>query len=357
MTAGSWTVGTPVYANSKLYANKVWSGTDGKTEAWSGGTRIKWNDYSMTHQKWVASGPHLAENFGVGSISNTSSSSLKSLCGWNANDDLRLLAKLSEVVRGHSFDLGVNIAEAKESYRTIVGNLAAIGKALVAVKHLRFGDAFRALGVPHDGWKTLRSRDISGRWLELQYGWKPLVSQSYEAAKALEAVTGPRVLKFFASVGTKHGSYDGSQVPGQFKYPLAVSYSKRIHAELYEEVGLNRSLALVNPLQIAWEVVPYSFVVDWFLPIGTYLSVWQIIPSLKGRFLTTERWSQKLTGVVLKPGHQVEYNGTVKTESWFRIVRTVSSSLAVPAPTFNRVDKALSPGHLKNAVALIHQLL
>ena len=32
------------------------------------------------------------------------------------------------------------------------------------------------------------------------------------------------------------------------------------------------SLGLVNPLEIVWEVTKYSFVVDWFLPIGPWLS-------------------------------------------------------------------------------------
>jgi hypothetical protein len=29
---------------------------------------------------------------------------------------------------------------------------------------------------------------------------------------------------------------------------------------------------LINPLSIGWEVIPYSFVVDWFAPIGNTLS-------------------------------------------------------------------------------------
>jgi hypothetical protein len=31
-------------------------------------------------------------------------------------------------------------------------------------------------------------------------------------------------------------------------------------------------LGLTNPLEVAWELVPFSFVADWFLPIGNYLS-------------------------------------------------------------------------------------
>lgn len=29
---------------------------------------------------------------------------------------------------------------------------------------------------------------------------------------------------------------------------------------------------LLNPLEVIWELVPLSFVADWFLPIGDYLS-------------------------------------------------------------------------------------
>lgn len=33
-----------------------------------------------------------------------------------------------------------------------------------------------------------------------------------------------------------------------------------------------QSLGLLDPLTLAWELIPFSFVVDWFLPVGTYLS-------------------------------------------------------------------------------------
>lgn len=378
MTAGSWTVGSSAYANSKLYAQKTWSGTDGKFEAWQGGTRVKWNNYAMVHWRWTST--IKTSDFGVGSISKQTPATLKSLTGWSANDDLRLLAKLAERIKGHSFDLGINIAEGKKTYEQILGNLTSIGKALVALKHGHPGQALRHLGVPRGSYSSpirrrgvevgrarnwrgeLTTQDVTGRWLEMQYGWLPLVSQSYEAAKALAAATGPRRLKFYASVGNKSATYEGSQSPTVYTYPVSVTYGQRIHAELYEDVGLNRSLGLVDPLAIAWEVVPYSFVVDWFIPIGTYLSVWSMIPSLKGRFLTTTRIGQKAGGFALKPGVTnpfviAGYGGTTKVERWFRIDRSISSSLAVPLPTFNSLPRALSPKRLLNAVSLIHQLL
>lgn len=358
MTSGSWTISDGVnYTDQSYFSSKFWSGGDGKTETWPGGIRAKWNNYSMEHQRFTCVKPQTFHGYGV--ISDKSVSSLQSRCKWTANDDLALLDKLARAVRGHQFDLGVNIAEASKTYSSIVGNLRSIGTALVSLKHGNIAGAFRQLGVPSRRQRRLRAKDVSGRWLEMQYGWIPLVSQSFEAAKALEAITGPRVLRFRASSATKHGSYDGTQNPFTWGYPVAVSYSKRLLAELSEDLSLQRSLALVDPLQIAWELVPYSFVVDWFIPVGTYLSAWAIIPRLQGRFLTTTRVGQKAGAVEPRANWIANplWKNLNKHDQWFKIDRVVSSSLSMPTPTFKPVPKALSPRHLLNAVALIHQLL
>lgn len=360
MTTGGWSIGTSSYYNSKIYASKSWTGGDGKYEAWLGGTRIKWNSYTMERRRWTS----VIEdsNYGIGSITPLSASSASSLVGWSANDDLRLLAKLWESIRGHSFDLGINIAEASKTYSGIVQNLRSLGSALISLKHGHVGNAFRYLGVAGRrrsfATRRLNTSDVTGRWLEMQYAWMPIVHDSYQAAKALEALTGPRALRFTASVGTKRATYNGTQVPGAFDYLVSVSVSKRLQAELYEDASFARTLGLVDPASIAWEVVPYSFVVDWFIPVGTYLSVWSSIPSLKGRFLSTTRIGQKHSGYrVISAAGNPGYNGTKKTDEWFRIERTASSSLSVPMPTFNSVPKALSPKRILNAVALIHQAL
>ena len=370
MTTGSWTAGSPVFAPLKVgsvdYAEKTWSGGNGKTETWSGGNRIKWNNYTMYNRErhntavkaswgdYVHWPVYVQDHVGA---------TVENIVGWSANDELRLLSKLAEQVRGHSFDLGINLAESRESYKTILGNLQSIGAALVNFKHGRIGNGLRYLGVTgrraRGVTRRLNALDVSGRWLEMQYAWLPMVSQSFEAAKALEALTGPRVFRFVTSIGTKRGSYNASTTP-IYSSTAWLSYSVRIYTELSENIGVGRSLGLVDPVQIAWEVVPYSFVVDWFIPIGTYLSVWQTIPALNGRFLTVRRYGNKgpsKVNVIDSSGENWRYGLARGRERIFRISRTVSTSLAVPKPTFNSVPKALSPKRLLNAVALIHQAL
>jgi hypothetical protein len=150
---------------------------------------------------------------------------------------------------------------------------------------------------------------------------------------------------------------DRSNSPSIYIYPVHWTYSKRIKADLYEDISVARSLGMVDPLQVAWEIVPYSFVVDWFLPVGSFLSAWAVIPKLRGRFLTIERAGAKAVGLIWKPGQPIfSWKNSNKKEQWFATTRT-AGALNVPLPTFKRLPKALSPAHLYNAVALIHQLL
>jgi hypothetical protein len=360
MTTGSWSIGN--FTTGPYAASKVWSGADGKYESWQGGIRAKWNSYTLTHRvmSQVVNPPL---NSYVSALPQYTLAQMKSNVGWTANDELRLLNKLAEQVRGHSFDLGVNVAEASKSYGTVVSNLRSVGSALWHLKHGRLGQASRVLGYGRSSQgilaRRLNSKDLTGRWLETQYAFMPLISQSYEAAKALESLTKHRVLKFTATSSLRKVLDITSTTSYNTKCPMA--YSKRLRAELSEDLSLQRSLGLVNPAEIAWEVVPYSFVVDWFLPVGSYIAAWGVIPYLVGRFMSTERGSLK-RGVVVKGSNPnstawVNYAANRRKETLFRTLRTPSLSLSIPRPTFNKVPRALSPRRILSAVSLIHQRL
>lgn len=358
MTVGNWSVGNQA---GDFYAHKEWSGSDGKTETWTGGIRAKWNSYEMYHYRQTQTVTMANQFFPAGPLPARDLSAIRNLCGWSNNDDLSLLDKLAREVRGHSFDLGINLAEAHKSYAGIIGNLKAIGSALLYLKHGNIPAALRTLGSNQRSSKRVIAKDLTGRWLETQYAFLPLVDQAYQSAKALESLTGPRRYKFVARSRTARIVRNDSSSTPQYSFPCSWTYSKKIIADLYENVSTARSLGLTNPAIIAWEVVPYSFVVDWFIPIGTYLSVWGVIPALNGRFLIIERGGGK-SGVV-GPGSSPGGTGwsIVATRNYrgqtFRFKRSLSSILSVPRPTFKPLDKALSPRHLLNAVALIHQRL
>jgi hypothetical protein len=75
---------------------------------------------------------------------------------------------------------------------------------------------------------------------------------------------------------------------GSDSYPLKCGYGRAYLFEMREELGFSRQLGLLDPLSVVWENIPYSFVVDWFIPIGDYLSMLNQIPFLNGRWLITD---------------------------------------------------------------------
>jgi hypothetical protein len=359
MTTGSWTVGSSS-VDSPLYATKTWNGDNGRYEVWNGGIRARWNAYTISNTRWTQNNPGGGDGW-AGITRFYTFSSGRGWVGFTANDELRVLNKLAEQIKGHSFDAAINMAEAGKTYGLVLGNVRSLGNSLVNLKRGNIAGAFRELRVPSRQQRRLRARDVSGRWLEMQYGWRPLVDQAYEAAKALESQTKPRTLRFKASsTKTKGVDFNDWQSPfAGYRLQGTVRHSYQVICDLYENLSVARSLGLTNPAAVAWEVVPYSFCVDWFLPIGSYLSAWGVIPALKGRFLTVE--STTVTGYKFTKLSQFPLwrpaDGYSLKERFFGYRRTPSGSLTVPRPTMKSIPQALSPAHLYNAVALVHQRL
>jgi hypothetical protein len=269
---------------------------------------------------------------------------------------MRLESKLVKKIKGHEFNLAVNLAQSRQLVGMCTSLLRKLGRSLVHLKHGHVAGALRELGVSGNP-RPLKTTDVSGRWLEMQYGWLPAVSDAFEAAKAFEAISSGRSARIVAVEKVGH-SYNGSASPTLYSCMGQTVIIKKIICELDEEVSASRSLGLLDPLSVVWEVLPYSFVLDWFYPIGTYLSNLAVLPSLKGRFLTTSymRTEARYTALVSQ-AHKVEFGGAVRRGLYIELTRTQSTSLTTQRPTFVNPVDAMSPKRIANAVSLCHQAL
>lgn len=124
------------------------------------------------------------------------------------------------------------------------------------------------------------SNFLSDTWLEYSYGWKPLLRDVYDHAAAaaefmVEHQSKVRTVKARANC-ERYTSYVQIPVNDQVKRTF-YGYSK-----ISGEIGISYSIpngavniatafGLQNPLEVIWELVPFSFVADWFLPIGDSL--------------------------------------------------------------------------------------
>lgn len=110
---------------------------------------------------------------------------------WSSNDDLRLLGKLREKVAGSDFNAGVFLGEGRQALKMIATNATKIYKALIAVRKGRVGDAAHILtGSKYESNRNRFKSGVDGKtvannWLELQYGWLPLLSDVRGGAEFL----------------------------------------------------------------------------------------------------------------------------------------------------------------------------
>lgn len=335
-------------------STKEWSftstGSNGKFETVNGQERLKWNNY--TARKWIVTRSPGKDRFGNDRW--FAGTAFKS-AGFSDNDILTAQSRLAEAVKGHQFNLAVSAAEGKKTVQMVVNAVHSVGGAISDLRRGRFESAARRFGVARRPSK-LSEKDVAGRWLELQYGWIPLFKDVYEAAKAYEAITSPSRVKRFYGNSSKRIVVDSSESPSLYQCRGTVVEQYRIIYELSESMSTARSLGLLDPATVAWELIPYSFVVDWFIPIGDYLENLNVIPQLQGRFLTTKtrRFKGSNNGTMLGvPFPKVP----LVVASDFEMTRTVSGSLSVPRPQFEKLADAMSPTRIWNALALVTQRL
>lgn len=348
MTSGVISQGTVGYSPHGF--EKSWSGGDGWLETIAGKTRDKWNNYNVVIQEQRSTPSvynptwYFVSSHDPGFFSDYFT---------NAHE-MRLQSKLVTAIREHDFNLAVNVAQGKMTADLVVGNLKKFGRSMLSLKRGDFAGAARQLGASPRPTK-LKPSDISGRWLELQYGWLPALGDTFEACKAYEAITkGPRSQTVSVSLGVPY-TFDGSQSPSNWTGLGTGRCSKKIIYEMSEPMTASRSLGLLDPLSVAWEIVPYSFVIDWFIPIGTYLENLSIIPNLAGRFCTTsfQRYNNRS---IPKPTASWYYEGCSQVYSTQRVNRVVSSALNVVGPSFVAIPKAMKPRRIWNAIALASQI-
>jgi hypothetical protein len=120
---------------------------------------------------------------------------------------------------------------------------------------------------------------IPSQWLEIQYGWNPLMSDVMGAMLHLQHRNRFRLSTVHVTASGKSESdlilprggrnSSGVNLSFRIKHQASVFLTYRMSSPQLAEVS---SLGLVNPIEILWEIIPYSFVVDWFLPVGPWLS-------------------------------------------------------------------------------------
>lgn len=281
---------------------------------------------------------------------------------WTPNDEIALIAKLRENIVGSVFDPGVFLAEAPQALRMIGTAAQRIGKSIEFAHKGNWREAFlqvSATRIPSGVKKASRDAAASN-WLELQYGWTPLLKDAESSAQFLAYMLDAPLMKRYSASRRLNESLLFQDPRVAFPSDGNRSCTRvRIVAYMREDKNVQMAL-LSNPTSVVWEKIPYSFVIDWFAPIGTYLDARGVAQNLSGTFVKSEKTlldarNPYSTGLAVN-----EWRYGSGDLSSFRIKRwtfgrTVLDNLQVPLPTVKSLGSIASWKHAANAVALLTQ--
>ena len=94
------------------------------------------------------------------------------------------LAKARNKLRASDVNLGVAFAERKATSRMLGDTAIQLAETVLQLRHGNFRNAARVLGIKGDPGRP-RGQKWPNHWLQLQYGWKPLLSDLHGACNAL----------------------------------------------------------------------------------------------------------------------------------------------------------------------------
>jgi hypothetical protein len=190
--------------------------------------------------------------------------------------------KVMEQVAQRKFDLSESLAGALATYRMLDQSIGTVTLALMNLRKGNFAHAFRILGRP----LKKRLKDPASAWVEFQYGVRPLVNDIVAGINLLQSQVDEASSKMLTASATSTETYKGKE--WGFDFPtntlgliipnkvLSEDNKASSRTEIRFRVDPNKSkswtsVTFDNPFYFGWVATPWSFAVDWLIPVGDWL--------------------------------------------------------------------------------------
>lgn len=233
------------------------------------------------------------------------------------------------------------------------GNIAEAAKVLWGPRKAVYGQKAPSLKL-----------SLADNWLEFQYAWKPLLQDIQGNMDSLAAYVAASRMIQLVTASTKMDRVDNQSIM-LWAYPNERAGSSRTTDHQTVKIGLRYSLddrlaaflaqtGFTNPLNLAWEILPFSFVADWFLPVGPYLealSAWNGLTFVDGYTVKFQRLIQTLAvGYGGKPiGSGASLVNYEDSGSGLKVQVSLVRGVLNDFPM-------MRPPHLKNGLSIVHSL-
>lgn len=201
----------------------------------------------------------------------------------SANTVNRAVAEALNKVRDNKIELGAALAESRKTIDYIadlVKRVVGLYRAFRKGQYKTFGRTFRNLReLRRAARRANQWKFASTAWLEYKYAVMPLLNDIRSGVEIAQSGLAGKTGLFSVT-----RTVTNVLVPDQFIQSATLKLDSTISGRADESAKVTFwgrlsdprissavRLGLENPWAIAWEVVPFSFVIDWLLPIGDWL--------------------------------------------------------------------------------------
>lgn len=198
-----------------------------------------------------------------------------------------------------SLDLNaaVSLGEAPKTFGLISDTAVRIYRTMRSLKRFDVSGALGELGLGQGGKhakglyrkaNNLKKRGEIGKaadfmgntWLELKYGWTPLLNDIENAAAALSKDweadptsirlrTKGKLVPTIVNLDSPWSTTKGRVVTSSALVSTILVVDLTIHDA---ELRARSNLGLSAVSSVAWELMPWSFVIDWLYPVGDFIA-------------------------------------------------------------------------------------
>jgi len=263
------------------------------------------------------------------------------------------ITKALNRLRDNTAEIGAAIFEARRTAEELAINAKNLLAAWNAARRGNIALAMRNLGLGKRD--LLTGKSAANAWLSLIYGWLPLMNDMTEGAGRL--VKGYRDEGFIIMArSTNKWLFEEPFTTGDFKSRWLAGGGTKCQLEARIKSSFLDSLdgsGVLNPLSIAWELVPFSFVVDWVVPIGNILDALTASAGLELAAGFTSEWYDtgfESSVTSFGDGIKIVDGGEFKLRQ-YRFERKVLDGF--PLPRLYAKANPFSTPHILSAVSLI----
>ncbi len=302
------------------------------------------------------------------------------------SEEVKALSKVAlrrhySKIGNRKVDAATALGESMKTVNSIVDVSKRIAKALLHLKGGKLTLAFKVLF-------PTSPKEAANDFLAWKYGLKPLLGDLQGALEVLldqinkvipfksnghakETFVRESTTALTSGLGTS-AVYEYRKATIRVKYGSSYSITDKLRRQA-------ATLGFTNPGNVAWELLPLSFVVDWFLPIGDFLQALsathalEVHESYKTVFIREEIYRiqtlHHVDGVTPSEGPVVPTPGSDRGATgrlyWEFLNLELSREtiyckrevITLPSMPLFEFNNPISRGHINSAMALFTQLV